>query len=97
MGTAKQVAAYLRDSFTSSFAAKLGVGFARQRPKALRERMDPRQHNGAIFLGLQGLVVKSHGGSDTMGFANAIAIAHDAVTADLARCTTSDPPRLSTY
>jgi phosphate acyltransferase len=96
-GTAKQVAAYLRDSFTGSFAAKLGVGFARRGLKALRERMDPRQHNGAIFLGLQGLVVKSHGGSDTMGFANAIAIAHDAVTADLARSITSDLPRLSKY
>jgi phosphate acyltransferase len=63
--------------------------------EALRDRMDPRQHNGAILLGLQGLVVKSHGGSDPVGFANAITIAHGAVTADLTRRITSDLPRLS--
>src|SRR5262245_3696886 len=52
--------------------------------------MDPRRHNGAIFLGLQGIAVKSHGGSDAVSFANAIAIAHSSVTADLANCVSSD-------
>ena len=58
---------YLHEPFTSSLAVKLGVGLARRGLEALRERMDPRQHIGAIFLGLQGLVVKSHGGGDAVG------------------------------
>jgi glycerol-3-phosphate acyltransferase PlsX len=93
-GTAKQVVAFMRDSFTSSFSAKLGAGLARSGLDALRKRMDPRRHNGAVFLGLQGTVIKSHGGGDDVGFANAIAIAHGAATADLARRISSDLSRL---
>ena len=39
--------------------------------------MDPRKYNGAVFLGLNGIVVKSHGGTDSFGFANAIGVAYD--------------------
>ena len=94
-GTAKQVTAFMRDSLRSSFSAKLGAAIARDGLNALRNRMDPRRHNGAIFLGLQGTVVKSHGGGDAVSFANAIAIALRAVTADLAKCVSSDLSRLS--
>lgn len=93
-GTAKQVVAVMRDSLSSSFAAKLGAGLARRGLETLRSRMDPRRHNGAVFLGLQGVVVKSHGGGDDVSFANAITIAHGAATADLARRISSDLSRL---
>ena len=43
----------------------------------LRERLDPRRYNGAVFLGLNGIAVKSHGGTDAVGFANAIGVAAD--------------------
>ena len=51
--------------------------------KALRDRMDPRKHNGGVFLGLNGVVVKSHGGTDALGFATAIDVALDMVRNDL--------------
>ena len=44
-----------------------------------RRRMDPRHYNGAMFLGLQGVCVKSHGGTDPVGFANAIGVAYDLI------------------
>ncbi|MGI9417724.1 MAG: phosphate acyltransferase PlsX, partial [Geminicoccaceae bacterium] len=46
---------------------------------AVRQRLDPRRYNGAMFLGLNGVVVKSHGGTDALGFANAINVAVDLV------------------
>src|SRR3546814_19069130 len=50
---------------------------ARPAMKKLRERVDPRGYNGAMFLGLNGIAVKSHGGPDALGFANAIGVAVD--------------------
>src|SRR5262245_24004757 len=82
-------------TLTATFTAKFGAGLAQRGLAALRERMDPRRHNGAIFLGLQGIAVKSHGGGDAVSFAIAIAIAHSAVTADLANRVSSDLSRLS--
>jgi len=67
----------MRNSLTATFTAKFGAALAQRGLAALRERMDPRRHNGAIFLGLQGIAVKSHGGGDAVSFANAIAIAID--------------------
>jgi glycerol-3-phosphate acyltransferase PlsX len=57
--------------------ARIGGLFARPALLKLRERLDPRRYNGAMFLGLNGIIVKSHGGADAFGFANAIAVAHD--------------------
>jgi len=57
--------------------AGLGYLLARRALRKLRERMDPRRYNGAIFLGLNGVAVKSHGGSDALAFANAIGVAVD--------------------
>jgi glycerol-3-phosphate acyltransferase PlsX len=76
-GTAKLINEYLRHTFRSSVLASLGYLLARPAMKKLRERVDPRGYNGAMFLGLNGIVVKSHGGTDALGFANAIGVAVD--------------------
>lgn len=78
-GTAKLYGEYLRRTFTSSLLAKLGYLLARNAFTKLRQRTDPRRYNGAMFLGLRGVCVKSHGGTDAVGFANAICVAHDLV------------------
>lgn len=79
-GTVKLYTHFLRQSFKSSVMAKLGYLFCRPALAALRARMDPRRYNGAILLGLNGVCVKSHGGTDSFGFANAISVAIDMVT-----------------
>ena len=76
-GTAKLINEYLRHTFRSSLLAGLGYMLARPAMKKLRERVDPRGYNGAMFLGLNGIAVKSHGGTDALGFANAIGVAID--------------------
>lgn len=75
-GTAKQMAAYVREALTSSVGAKIGALLAHSGLRALRERMDPRGFNGGPFLGLNGIAIKSHGGTDAFGFANAIEVGH---------------------
>jgi glycerol-3-phosphate acyltransferase PlsX len=82
-GTAKQMAAYVREALTSSLAAKIGALLAESGLRALRERMDPRGFNGAPFLGLNGIVIKSHGGMDAFGFASAIRVGYDMAESDL--------------
>jgi phosphate acyltransferase len=76
-GTAKQVGQYLKDAMGSSLLTKLGALIARGGFKALKEKMDPRRVNGGTFLGLNGIAVKSHGGSDALGFASAIDLAYE--------------------
>jgi glycerol-3-phosphate acyltransferase PlsX len=76
-GTARQMAAYVKEALTSSFAAKLGALLAERGLRALRERMDTRRFNGGPFLGLNGIVIKSHGGMDAFGFASAIGVGYD--------------------
>ncbi|NBB82936.1 MAG: phosphate acyltransferase PlsX [Alphaproteobacteria bacterium] len=78
-GTAKLYAEWLRRTFRSSLFARLGYLLARNAFRKLRTRADPRQYNGAMFLGLRGICVKSHGGTDALGFANAIDVAVDLV------------------
>ncbi len=82
-GTAKQMAAYVRDALTSSAAAKIGAVLASGGLRKLKERMDPRRLNGGPFLGLNGIVIKSHGGTDAFGFASAIGVGYDMAEADL--------------
>ncbi|MGH6953048.1 MAG: phosphate acyltransferase PlsX [Alphaproteobacteria bacterium] len=76
-GTARLVSQFLREAFKSSLSARLGYVFARRALKKLRLRVDPRSYNGAMFVGLNGIAVKSHGGTDAFGFANAIGVAVD--------------------
>jgi glycerol-3-phosphate acyltransferase PlsX len=82
-GTAKQVAEYLREALASSFMSKLGYLLARSAFSALRKKMDPRRANGGVFLGLDGVVIKSHGGTDALGFCGAIEIAYEMAQHDL--------------
>jgi len=74
-GVASMFTMLLRQSFQTSFVSRLGYLLARPALKRLRRRMDPRNYNGAVFLGLNGIAVKSHGGTDQVGFSNAIGVA----------------------
>jgi glycerol-3-phosphate acyltransferase PlsX len=78
-GTAKQVGAYLREAMSRTLMARIGYLFAKQAFGRLREKMDPRKVNGAVFLGLNGIVIKSHGGTDAEGFASAIDVGHNMI------------------
>lgn len=78
-GTAKLINAFVRETFRNSFWAKIGYIFAKRSFDKLRNRSDPRRYNGAMFLGLNGVCVKSHGGTDAVGFATAIGVAIDMV------------------
>jgi glycerol-3-phosphate acyltransferase PlsX len=69
----------LRRSFRASVFARIGYLFARKSLKKFRTKMDPRRYNGAVFLGLNGIAVKSHGGTDSLGFSNAIDVAANLV------------------
>lgn len=82
-GTARQLGEYLRQAMSSTFLSKLGYFFAMSAFKALRARMDPNAANGGMFLGLNGVVVKSHGSADIDGFSNAVEVAVDAADADM--------------
>jgi glycerol-3-phosphate acyltransferase PlsX len=76
-GTARFVVAVMREAFTSSLQSKLGALIAAPALSKIRNRLDPSSVNGGPLLGLNGIVIKSHGGADARGFANAIRIAAD--------------------
>jgi glycerol-3-phosphate acyltransferase PlsX len=76
-GTAKLVVTFLRNAMRRSLLGKIGGVFATGALNALRRKLDPRASNGGIFLGLNGVVVKSHGGADALGFASALDMAID--------------------
>ncbi len=78
-GALKLMRDLLRQVFTSTVPARMGYLLARPALERLREWMDPRRYNGAILLGLNGVVVKSHGGTDATGFAHAVDVAMDMV------------------
>ena len=78
-GTARLYGEWLKRTFRSSVFARLGYLLAYSAFRKLRTRTDPRHYNGAMFLGLRGICVKSHGGTDAKGFGNAIGVAVDLV------------------
>ncbi|MCV9965747.1 phosphate acyltransferase PlsX [Pararhizobium sp. BT-229] len=78
-GTARQIAEYLRAAMSRTLLAKIGYILAKGAFDRLREKMDPRKVNGGVFLGLNGVVIKSHGGTDAEGFAAAIDVGYDMV------------------
>jgi len=92
-GTAKLYSSFLRTALTSNLFARLGYLLARPSLQTLRDRVDPRRYNGGVFLGLNGVSVKSHGSTDELGFAHAIDLAFymiregliDRITADMAQ------------
>ena len=73
-GTARFVADLLRRSFASSLRSKIGFLISRPATELLKHHLDPNNHNGAVFLGLNGIVVKSHGSASALGVANAVAV-----------------------
>ena len=81
-GTVKLYSGYMKGAIESSLMAKIGYLFARHAFQKVRHRIDPRRYNGAMFLGLNGVVVKSHGGTDALGFANAVGVAIDMASND---------------
>jgi len=82
-GTARQIAQYLRNAMSRTLRAKLGYLLAREAFRTLADKMDPRKVNGGVFLGLNGIVIKSHGSTDAEGFAAAIDIGYDMVRYEL--------------
>ena len=89
-GTARQISAYLRAAMNRSLLSRLGALLAQGAFNVLRAKMDPRRANGGVFLGLDGIVIKSHGGADATGFASAIDLGYDMSKAGLVRQTTVD-------
>jgi glycerol-3-phosphate acyltransferase PlsX len=74
-----------------------GLGYILARPalRKLRKRLDPRRYNGAVFLGLNGIAVKSHGGTDAVGFAHAVGVAVDMVRHGLIEKIRGDYARMA--
>ncbi len=81
-GTARMFGAFLREALTSSFLARMGAALATPALNTFKMRVDPRRYNGAMLLGLNGICVKSHGGTDSVGFANAIHVAVELILND---------------
>jgi glycerol-3-phosphate acyltransferase PlsX len=82
-GTARQISQYLRDAMGRTLMARIGYLLAKSAFDRLREKLDPRKVNGGVFLGLNGIVIKSHGGTDAEGFAAAIELGRAMVVNDL--------------
>ena len=82
-GTARQMADLLRSEIQRSWLSRLGYLLARNAFQALRDKMDPNKSNGGVLLGLNGLVVKSHGGINAEGFASAIDVGYEMAHYDL--------------
>ncbi len=89
-GTAKFVGDLLKRAFRSSIRSKFGFLISRPATKLLRDHLDPNNHNGGVFLGLNGLVVKSHGGANAIGVAHAIEVAAKMLRDDLTRRISDD-------
>jgi phosphate acyltransferase len=82
-GTARQFADYLRTALSQNLLTKVGYLLARPAFRMLRDKMDPNKANGGVFLGLNGVVIKSHGGADPEGYAAAIEMGYDMVRHEL--------------
>ena len=83
-GTARMIANLLKRSLNESLISKFGALLASSSLMSLKNHLDPNNHNGAVFMGLNGLVIKSHGGASAKGFASAIGVAVDMAENDLA-------------
>ncbi len=100
-GAARLIRTYLKDAFASSPVAQAGAFLASGALKAVKDKLDDRKRNGAMFLGLNGIAVKSHGGADAFSFCNAISVAVELVAHHInTRITTEikalhEPPKLA--
>ena len=82
-GTAKFITKNLKKSLTENFITKISLIFHIFLLKKFKDKLDPRKYNGAIFLGLNGPVVKSHGGIDSIGFYHSIDLCYKIIKGDL--------------
>jgi len=89
-GTARLFGHFLKEALTSSVTSRLGALLARPALNTFRMRVDPRRYNGAMFLGLNGICVKSHGGTDALGFSNAILVTIEMITDGLNEAIKAD-------
>ena len=89
-GTARFVTDLLRRAFTSSTRSKIGFLISRPATELLRHHLDPNNHNGAVFLGLNGVVLKSHGSADAKGVANCVHLCAELIEQDITRQVTED-------
>jgi phosphate acyltransferase len=89
-GTARQISEYLHEAMRRTFFSRLGYLLARSAFNQLKDKMDPRKVNGGVFLGLGGIVIKSHGGTDVEGFASAVELAREIGRYDLLRQIAAD-------
>ncbi len=95
-GTARFVTDLLRRAFASSIRSKFGFLVSRPATELLKHHLDPNNHNGAVFLGLNGVVVKSHGSANALGVANAVAVTARLLEEDLTQRISADLARLGT-
>jgi glycerol-3-phosphate acyltransferase PlsX len=96
-GTARFVTDLLRRAFQSSVRSKIGFLISRPATELLKHHLDPNNHNGAVFLGLNGLIVKSHGSASEKGVANAIRVAARMVREDLTRKIIDDLDNIAAH
>lgn len=94
-GTAKLFGHFLRKSLTSTWRAKIGAYLSKKALLDFKKQVDPRRYNGAMFLGLNGICIKSHGGTDAVGFANAIQVACDLIKTSLNENIKTDYAKLT--
>lgn len=87
-GVAKMISHFMKQEFKKNFRTKLAALFAMPVLKNFKKRIDPREYNGASLLGLQGIVIKSHGSADEFSFANAIRVA-------IAECDHNVPQKIA--
>ncbi len=100
-GTVRMFGHFLKEELMSTWRTKLGAFIARPALVRFRARFDPRKYNGAMLVGLNGICVKSHGGTDAIGFANAVGVAvnlvrrkfNDRLKEDMERLISSQPER----
>ena len=93
-GAAKLVAGYLRRALKRSVLGMIGAIFAAGALNTLKRNLDPRASAGGVFLGLNGVVVKAHGGTDEIGFSGALSLAVDLANADINARITADRRKL---
>ena len=89
-GTARQIGTYLKEAMTRSTLSRIGALLAQGGFRVLKKKMDPRRSNGGTFLGHAGLAIKSHGGTDALGFASAIDLGYDMAESGLVQRLAAD-------
>lgn len=82
-GTAKICQSFIKEAFNSSWLTKIAALISKDSFKKVLNKVDPRNQNGAMFVGLKGIVVKSHGSSDSFGFKNAVNVTYNLAKKDI--------------